>query len=229
MPISILEDVPTKELLGTTITDYLSHNTDTASSSLIEWEALKVVVRGACIHNSIGAKHALVREIQQVEESLLELEMAAVSDSTKVPRLQEACTQHTLLLDRLRCLDVKAYIEREHREGNKSGWLLAWLARTDHAIAPILSIVDIDGSLKDTQEQINGLFQKYYSNLYSCKSQINLPSLRDFLDRVVLPQFLADLIEELASPNSVQNIKQAIRSLPRGKTPGTDERSKSVV
>ena len=62
MQVSILEDSPTREMLRTTITNYLAENTGTATSPMIEWGALKVMIRGACIHNSIGAKCALQAE-----------------------------------------------------------------------------------------------------------------------------------------------------------------------
>ena len=64
MQPAILDDVPTREKLRGTITHYFNENNGTASSSSIEWEAFKTVIRGTCIHNAIGVAHTLRHEVE---------------------------------------------------------------------------------------------------------------------------------------------------------------------
>ncbi|KAJ1155231.1 hypothetical protein NDU88_007966 [Pleurodeles waltl] len=98
---SLLENAVLKEEIAGVITNFFTDNTDTASSPLVEWEAFKVVIRGAVMVTASGAQVVISRELKEVEDRLGPLEKEAVLQPTLAQQLEEARVEHAELLERL--------------------------------------------------------------------------------------------------------------------------------
>ena len=70
----MLTDPAFRDSLGTHISEYFRLNEGTASSTIAEWEAFKVVTRGFCIGKTIGIRKELERELNNVEGHLRSIE-----------------------------------------------------------------------------------------------------------------------------------------------------------
>ncbi|KAJ1151737.1 hypothetical protein NDU88_004517 [Pleurodeles waltl] len=98
----------------------------------IEWEALKVVLRGKSLSKSYGIRKKLDHELIQQEDALVALQRqvdngdASESDCLAVRgRIEDLWGR----LDNQVRLDFRQWL---FREGDHSGRLLAWLLRREH-------------------------------------------------------------------------------------------------
>ena len=66
-----LEDAPFREELREAIVRYFEDNKGKASDCTVEWEALKVVIRGHCIEKTVGIRKELKKELLGAENKLL--------------------------------------------------------------------------------------------------------------------------------------------------------------
>lgn len=55
-----LDDPVFRDEVGTGITQYFLENEGTASTTAMEWDAFKVVVRGICITNMVGVRKIII-------------------------------------------------------------------------------------------------------------------------------------------------------------------------
>ena len=70
--------------------------------------------------------------------------------------------------------------------------------------------------------EINDAFKKFYINLYTSESTATDKEIMSFLDKLNLPKLSSSQQEDLDSPISSQEILNAIKALPTGKSPGQD-------
>ena len=73
-----------------------------------------------------------------------------------------------------------------------------------------------------SQQEINEYFYNYYSHLYSSTFEDAEEGVRDFLDRVAVPQITQEEAEELGAEITIGEVRAALKVLARGKVPGTD-------
>ncbi|XP_069092727.1 GDNF family receptor alpha-like [Pleurodeles waltl] len=92
-------------------------NKGTASSPMVEWEAFKVVIRGAMMGAMTGAQAVILTELKQVKDRFGPLEREAVLQTPQAQMLQDARAEHAELLERLRKVDYTTYKEWAHSDG----------------------------------------------------------------------------------------------------------------
>ncbi|KAJ1197785.1 hypothetical protein NDU88_001633 [Pleurodeles waltl] len=66
----LLDDTEYKKDLQDVLNGYFSANCGTAKTRGVEWEALKVVIRGRSLSKSYGIRKRLDRELTQQEDAL---------------------------------------------------------------------------------------------------------------------------------------------------------------
>lgn len=114
-----------------------------------------MVIRGACIKQIAGVKHTLERLLIDTERKLEILTKKEDAHTATAIQVAEARTKYTA-----------AYATRRHRDGDKTGTLLAWLAKQDTELKPITEIVDLSGRLVRAQSDILQAFRHYYTTIY---------------------------------------------------------------
>lgn len=79
-----------------------------------------------------------------------------------------------------------------------------------------------DGSLATKSREINDVFKKFYINLYTSENTATDKEIMVFLNKLNLPKLSVPQKEDLDLPISSQEIFDAIKALPSGKSPGQD-------
>ncbi|XP_078496814.1 uncharacterized protein LOC144752850 [Lissotriton helveticus] len=170
----------------------------------------------------MGRKREVIARLKEVENSLAPLENEAAGTNAPFTPLQEAHIRHAELLEDLRLLDYKEYTNRQHTQADRAGPLLARLLSDSPIHHPILTVLDQAGNPTNTQLGINTAFKDYYTTLYSPPQPLPEDAFETFMRDLTLPQLTERQAKDLKCTITIAEIKQAIRSLPKGKTPGTD-------
>ncbi|KAJ1175197.1 hypothetical protein NDU88_000488 [Pleurodeles waltl] len=92
---AVLEDHALRAEKAETLTHYFAESWGTSTSKLMDWEAMKVVLRGHFIRAVVGARATTDKDLTQVEASLKPLETAARDNHTKLTDLNKALVTHT--------------------------------------------------------------------------------------------------------------------------------------
>lgn len=222
LPRDCLTDQVFKHDQAQTIRDYFTHNTNTTTSRLTEWDAFNIVVRGECITQIAGEKRTLERLLTSTEQRLATLTQQADQNMATATQVADAKTKYGEALATLRKYNFKAYAARMHQHRDKTGTLLAWLAKQNPEVKPITEIVDSSGHLVRAQNDILQAFHHYYASLYRVPQYQNHAAILYFLDQLRLPGIPEADRTTLVSTISHTEVSQAIRALARNKAPGLD-------
>lgn len=106
--------------------------------------------------------------------------------------------------------------------GDKTGKLLAWLARDQVPSAHIEGIRDEEGLTLSDPVEFNAKFALYSQQLYSSRAQYSIAQLVQYLDKIEFPVLSDTARQRLYVPISSDMIKRALKSIPTGKTLGVD-------
>ncbi|KAJ1203575.1 hypothetical protein NDU88_007360 [Pleurodeles waltl] len=136
-----LEDYVYRTALLQRLTEYLTLNPGSASSRGIKWEALKVVVRGHCLGQTVGIRRNLERDVSHLEDDLHSCDNDLDGSPEAQAKLLELREKYSLALQRLRCHDYKTYMAKVHDEEGKTGRLLAWLISPETGATPITRLM----------------------------------------------------------------------------------------
>lgn len=218
----LLEDAPYRATMLNTLVHYFRENWNTASSHLMEWDAMKSVVRGVSIGQVVGARHEIHNQLLRIEDSLTKLEREVTTDPTKKEALQEAHIEHAEVLETLRTIDYAAYTQRIHTEADKAGTLLARIVRDRPDPLPITHICASHDTLVHTQLEINTAFHDQLQLLYAAPPTIDDVQISEFMRELPIPKLPAAVADVIAGPITRDEIRLAIKSLNKNKTPGPD-------
>ena len=138
--VEALSDSAFRDTLADHITRYFEANTGTSSNRAIEWDAHKATIRGHCINTIWGVKMTLQRELAQKERALREKERIEYTDSDMYDQVVSARAAYVKTEQTLAKFDFKHYTAKLHKEGDRSGRMLALLSREDRDRRPIGAI-----------------------------------------------------------------------------------------
>lgn len=111
-------------------------------------------------------------------------------------------------------------MQRIFEQDEKTGRLLAWLAREQSLISTIARIQKDDRALVVDPIDLNACFADFYSKLYSSRARYSSEELSGFLNEVSFPTLTPVARENLDSPITLEEVQQVLGSLQSGKTPG---------
>ncbi|KAJ1192366.1 hypothetical protein NDU88_001676 [Pleurodeles waltl] len=183
---------------------------------------MKVVLRGAWIETSFGARRQLERDIQCQEKELGNIE---VELSTTLGRLPDWRTVWTELLNTCCWLEKHTYMAYRqwlHAEGNKTGSMLARLVWSERLVSLVLSMRSRAGKLVCTQRLINRVFSDHLREAYIEHLCPSLGDQGDFLVDVPLPSLAPGIREALEDMLTREEVIATIRRFKTAKTPGSN-------
>ena len=155
----------------------------------MSWDALKACLRGTFIEEIAAIKHNSSDLLDRVEDQVRQLELAYVLDPSEPAR--EAWTSGQDSLDRLRSsvAERKRFFTQQayYEEGEKTGRLLARIARSQQASPAIGAIRDTQGRLVNEPELILAELANFYSELYKARDDFTDAELQCYIDTVALP------------------------------------------
>ncbi len=106
--------------------------------------------------------------------------------------------------------------------GDKAGKMLAMRLKQLEAKHFISNIYDCDGQNVQDPKQINNCFKTYYTKLYETECLFNLEEAQNFFRVMPLPSLKETDEKHLDENITGVEIKQALKSLCNGKSPGAD-------
>uniref|UniRef100_H3AQW7 Endonuclease/exonuclease/phosphatase domain-containing protein n=1 Tax=Latimeria chalumnae TaxID=7897 RepID=H3AQW7_LATCH len=139
------------------------------SSPDMIWEAFKATIRGKIIAFSSACRKKFQQRMVSLEQELREAETELYKNISAENRERVALLQHDLNEPSSVGAEKDLFRVRSrfYARGDKASKLLAWQLCREEADRLVLSIRLSDGSTSFAPEAINGVFQKYYSALYS--------------------------------------------------------------
>ncbi|KAJ1084387.1 hypothetical protein NDU88_004536 [Pleurodeles waltl] len=173
----LLGDLKYRRDIQEALTGYFARNWTTAKSCGIEWEALKVMIRGESLTKTYGIRKKLELELTQQEDAPGALQHQIDNGGTLEAESQVVRACIGALWGRLDSYVRKDFRQRLHREGDRSGRLLAWQLRREHSIPMILSLWGPAGGRILGQTRVNAHLREhleaiYFSLLCNVSSQI---------------------------------------------------------
>uniref|UniRef100_A0A9J8AZK4 Reverse transcriptase domain-containing protein n=1 Tax=Cyprinus carpio carpio TaxID=630221 RepID=A0A9J8AZK4_CYPCA len=221
---TLLSDVNFCQFISCAIDNFLLTNkTDSISPSLL-WETFKVVIRGEIISYSAlrnkerkKTQEKLIESIQKIDRQYAkaptaELYREKLSLKTKYDLLSTEKTERDLVFARARF----------YEHGDKTGRILAQQLKSKSASRLIPKIRKTSQEITVDPQEINSVFHKYYSDLYSSEFPHDDSFMSTFLANVKLPTVNIDQKNNLDKPLQLQEIEDSIRAMQSGKTPGPD-------
>lgn len=221
---TLISDTSFCEFISSAIDRFLLFNkTDFVSPSLL-WETFKVVIRGEIISYSASrnkvkkqAREKLIESIQKTDHQYAiaptpELHREKLSLKARYDLLSMEKIERDLVFARARVYEY----------GEKAGRLLAQQLKIKSASQLIPRIKKTCQEITSDPQEINSIFQKFYSDLYTSEFPYDDSLMSTFLANVKLPSVKQDQKSNLDKPLQLQEIEDSIKAMQSGKTPGPD-------
>lgn len=106
-----------------------------------------------------------------------------------------------------------------YETGDRAGKLLAWLGHKEIESRWVLSIKEQE-VVHTTPENIAGAFERYYKALYEARTQAGDSQIRQYLQRIDMPNLTPDKRDSLEGDLILAEVTDAIGPQKAGKTPG---------
>ena len=206
------------------IDSFIEINTSSTVSFSLLWETLKAVLRGEIISFTSYSNKMGRQQLQNLTESIHNLDKQYVSNpSPELLKKRENLQLEFNLLSTKKAEQLLLYSRgRSYEYGDKNSRLLAHQLKREAASRLIPEIKDNHGNLKTSPQEINKVFQTYYTKLYTSESTSSKGPMTTFLDGLDFPCLESDKIMELDRTIELEEIQAAITTMQSGKTPGPD-------
>lgn len=117
---------------------------------------------------------------------------------------------------------ILSQTQKIFEQGERTGRLLAWLARERSTTTHIAHIRDDDGLLHSDPAQINTQFMRLYELLYSFRIEYSTDSPIAFLDTIEFPELSAAASQRRDAPFTIKEVQNTVATLQTAKTLGPD-------
>ena len=220
----LLQDTDFNEYMKAAINDFLQYNDNNDVSDSTLWEAFKVVVRGKIIAYEAIKKKERRKRLDEIELQLSAAERnytssLSVEDLYAVMKLKYE--YNTILSDQVNKQILK--LKQKHFElSDKPGKLLSRQLRGEQASRSILKLRSSTGDVLIDPQDINNQFRDHFEKLYTSKQGATDDEIETFLMSVGLPKINEVARAELDSAVTINEVKDAIKSLSTGKAAGPD-------
>ncbi|KAJ1207052.1 hypothetical protein NDU88_002444 [Pleurodeles waltl] len=168
-------------------------------------------------HNSIQKK--LDQELVQQEDTLNALQRL-INNGDALEN--ESRGDIGALWSRLASYICKDFQQRLHREGDRSGCLLAWLLRRECPTPIILSLRGPTGDRILGQTRVNVHLREHLEAIYSSPWCDVGSQTREYLDGLWLPRLTDAQAAELEAEFSLEDLQGALGDMASGRAPGLD-------
>ncbi|XP_056431006.1 ras-related protein Rab-24 isoform X1 [Hyla sarda] len=198
-------------------------NREHFSDAPLYWESAKVVLRGRLLAYMTTVKKKSQYHFQEASKKLQQVYIAYISQpSTAACQAWKAAKTTFDLWSERKCKAAYSRFRAElFRFGNKSGRLLARLAKGRYTPEHFSSLHDDSGGIHTDPKSINSIFHSYYSSLYSA-SPVDVAAGRTFLDLVRTPNLYSENRDVLNADFTEDEVRRTIKNLHNSKAPDPD-------
>lgn len=193
------------------------------SSIAMVWEASKAYIRGKMIAKSSKRKKEQNDNIKKLEAELnsMEKELARHYSDSLFQNICKCKFQIHDIFNKKAEYAMFRLKTRFYESGEKTGRLLARQLMEQNS-AHIIPAVRAGGSLITSSKGINDVFRDFYENLYRSSGIMNESSAKEFFSGINLRTLSSDQVALLDAPITQEEVKIAISSMNKGKSPGSD-------
>ena len=218
---SLFSDSSFSEFISARISDFLETNDNLEVTDSTLWEAFKAVIRGHIISFENSRRKEKKKRLLEIEKDLTQLETAYKSSANSV-------TLQNILKLRYEYNDIlSAQVQdqlfklkqKQFELGDKPQKLLARQLRGLQASRAIHKIKSKSGDIITDPSNINKRFREYYQQLYTSKAKGDTAA---WLENLNLPKLNDEACEALNADITAQELLDAIKSFPNGKSAGPD-------
>lgn len=209
-----------KEKLG----EFLEFNIGSVQDPRILWDSVKGFIRSNC---TLFGSNLRKERLSKLEE--LETLYAALISSLQTTYSDQVDLQIKIVKKEINSIlrqqsEFQMHRTRQHYyfHSSRPSHLLAMRIRTSEQFADIPSIRTQNGEVTTDPKKINDAFRSFYSDLYKSEVALDHTKLEAFLSQVNLPCLTEDVAQQLAAPITLNELKEAVAEMQRGKAPGWD-------
>uniref|UniRef100_A0A8C5P7R3 Reverse transcriptase domain-containing protein n=1 Tax=Leptobrachium leishanense TaxID=445787 RepID=A0A8C5P7R3_9ANUR len=208
------------------VREYFALNVTEEVTISSAWLAHKAVVRGHLIQRGATRKKAFNAQMTSVQRQISDLE-----SQHKINPTPDLLSRLGLYLIQLTLQSSERAIRRlnltQYTQGNKAGRLLASKLKSKRLQTKISYLLDNGGDRIYNPLKISEEFADFYASLYKLKSD---PTTHDpdpdeitrFLQDAELPSLSRSQAAELLVPFTEEEVRKAVKALPKNKAPGPD-------
>lgn len=202
---------------------YRQDNVSSPVTPAVMWDAAKAVIRGQLISYASAKKKSITKQAEQFKKELIDLEQCHKQSPTEenLRKLYAARTN----LNLIQTEHIKKLLfftkQKYHEYGNKLSKFLAYQLKKERAESTIKCTRNEAGQLKYDTQSIKSSFLDFYTQLYASENPF-ATDIHRFLEKISLLSISEDEKEQLSAPFTPEEVLQAIKSMPSGKTPGLD-------
>ena len=220
----LLTDSVFCKYIKTHVNIFLETNNKPETAPSLLWETLKAYLRGCIISFQASRRKQNKEEQLKLEDQIQKLE----AENAQYPSKDKYNQILTLKYQLNKILSEKIskafmFTKQKYFEfGDKPQKLLARQLRKLENERSIHRIKSDTGETLTSHKDINERFQQFYERLYTSQMKATPGDMQAFLDECQLPSLNQTEREYLGAEITCEEIKESIKSLKNGKSPGPD-------
>ncbi|KAJ1092934.1 hypothetical protein NDU88_006044 [Pleurodeles waltl] len=225
----LLGDPEYKKDLQHVLVGYFHTNWGTAGIRGLEWEALKVVIRGESLSKTYGIRQRLDQELTRQEEVLAATQRQVDNNDASEADCLEVRGRIVDLWDKLENYVRWNYRQRLFREGDRSGHMLAWLLRRERPIPIIQMLRSSSGERILGKLRVNAHLREHLRVIYTSPWRVGETQIQKYLNGLRLPCLTAAQVEELEGEVSLEDLGEGLSGMATGKAPCSGQATSQIL
>ncbi|KAJ1125109.1 hypothetical protein NDU88_003547 [Pleurodeles waltl] len=206
----LLSDPKYKQDLQGALNGYFSTNWSTATARGVEWESLKVVIRGESLSKTYGIRKHLDQELTRQEDVLTALQCQIYNGDASESACIEVRGRIVELWDRLDSYVRWNYRLRLYREGDRPGHMLARLLQREVPPPIIQMLRGPSGEIILGQLWVNSHLREqlraHLRAVYAAPCGVDVTWKGEYLDGLRLPRLTETQSKELEGEVSLDKL-----------------------
>uniref|UniRef100_A0A670JGC5 Reverse transcriptase domain-containing protein n=1 Tax=Podarcis muralis TaxID=64176 RepID=A0A670JGC5_PODMU len=220
----LLDDSEIVEKAQKRLKEYFEDNLGKDTKIKVVWDAGKAVMRGFFIQQSAIKNKKREKGKKEILQQILDNEQK-LTKNPKNKRVKENIkvlqSQFAMLINREVEWKVKKLRQKSFEFANKAGRLMAWQLKKRKE-QNIINKIEVEGEEINNHKEIRKAFLDFYRGLYKNSERNNLRKIERFLKGKSIKKISTVEKDKLCALIEVEEIKEAIKELKKGKAPGPD-------
>ena len=221
---SLLRDETYISQFITELEIFMSINVGSVNDPRILWDAIKGFIRSNAILYCSNKRKTKSLHLNKLETELSKLDSLLQIKFTDSLDLKKSLVKKEINDILKQKSEFLIHRTRQHYyfQGARPSHLLAMRIRANDHFADIPMIKSSDGVIRTDPNEINLTFQSFYSNLYQSEITLDRAHCTRWLEELNLPKLKSEDSATLDKPITLDDLKEAVLAMQRGKSPGLD-------